>query len=433
MNDTDKSRNADLKKLLALESSPGKSRYLKHLLIWGVLILVVIFIIFKWVMGQNGSEIEYKTVEAQRGNLTVTVTATGNLQPTNQVDVGSEVSGTIESVSVDYNDFVKAGQVLARLDTTKLEAQANQSQAAVKSARANLLQAQATLLEAKNEMDRFAHVRQLSGGKMPSDQEFESAEAAVKRAQANEAMIRANIAEAEAKLRVDQTNLEKAVIISPINGVVLVRSVEPGQTVAASLQAPVLFTLAEDLTQMELHVNVDEADVGQVKEGQQAAFTVDAYSDRTYPAHITQVRYGSQSSEGVVTYPTVLNVDNSDLSLRPGMTATADIVVKQVDNALLVPNAALRYAPQQQETETVGTERGGSLLSRLFPRPSRTRPKKSDESGGGKKQRVWTLRDNQPVAISVTTGATNGIMVEIISGEVAAGQPLIIEEVGKGK
>jgi HlyD family secretion protein len=432
MSNTDKAHNSDLKKSLALEPPPGRSRYLKHLLVWGVLLLVIIFVIFKWAMGQNGSAIEYKTVEAQRGDLTVSVTATGNLEPTNQVDVGSEVSGTIESVAVDYNDFVKAGQVLARLDTTKLEAQANQSRAAVESARANLLQAQASLLEAGNDLERLVHVRQLSGGKMPSVQDFQAAEAALKRAQANEAMIRANIAEAEAKLRLDQTNLGKAIIISPVNGVVLVRSVEPGQTVAASLQSPVLFTLAEDLSKMELHVDVDEADVGQVKEGQQATFTVDAYPDRIFPAHITQVRYGSQSSAGVVTYLTVLNVDNSDLSLRPGMTATADIVVKDVNNALLVPNNALRYAPPQQEAKTVGSS-GGSLLSKLFPRPSHTRPKKNDESGDRKKQRVWTLRDNQPVAIPVTTGATSGIMTEIISGEVTPGMPLIIEEVSKGK
>ncbi|MFH1216881.1 MAG: efflux RND transporter periplasmic adaptor subunit [Pseudomonadota bacterium] len=432
MTNADKTNNSDFKKSFVLESSPGKVRWLKRLLAWGLLLLVIIFVVFKWSRGQNGSATEYKTVVVQRGDLTVTVTATGNLQPTNQVDVGSEISGTIASVLADYNDVVKAGQVLARLDTTKLEAQVNQSRAAVESARANLLQAQASLIEAESDVGRLVTVRKLSGGKMPSHQDFDAAEASLKRARANEAMTRANITEAEANLRVDETNLEKAIIISPINGMVLVRSVEPGQTVAASLQAPVLFTLAEDLAKMELHVNVDEADVGQVKEGQEATFTVDAYPDRIFPAHITQVRYGSQSSEGVVTYLTVLNVDNSDLSLRPGMTATADIVVKEVNNALLVSNAALRYAPQQQEAKSGGTA-GGSLLSKLFPRPSRTRTQKNDEANDKKKQQVWTLRDNQPVAIPISTGATSGIMTEIKSGEVTADMPLIIEEVGKGK
>ncbi|MCK9293593.1 MAG: efflux RND transporter periplasmic adaptor subunit [Desulfobulbaceae bacterium] len=432
MSNTDQSHNADLKKSLALGPAPKRGRYLKHLLVWGLLALVLIFAAVRWGMGQNGSKTEYKTTEVQRGNLTVTVTATGNLEPTNQVEVGSEVSGTIASVLVDYNDTVKAGQVLARLDTTKLEGQANQSRAALESVRANLLQAQASLLEAENELKRLTHVRQLSGGKVPSVLDFDTAEATLKRARAVEAMIRANIVEAEAKLLVDQTNLKKAIIISPVNGVVLIRSAEPGQTVAASLQSPVLFTLAEDLTKMELQVDVDEADVGQVKNGQQATFTVDAYPDRTFPAQITQVRYGAQTAEGVVTYLTVLNVDNSDLSLRPGMTATADIVVQQINDVLLVPNAALRYAPPQQEKEKVETE-GGSLLSKLFPRPSQTRPKKTDDSGTKKKQRVWTLRDNQPVAIPITTGATSGIMTEIKSGEVTAGLPLIIEEFSKGK
>jgi len=373
---------------------------------------------------------EYRTAKAQRGNLTVTVTATGNLYPTNKVDVGTEVSGTIEAVEADYNDEVKAGQVLVRLDTTMLRAQVNQSRASVESARANLLQSQAGLLEAENEMARLTRVRELSGGKLPSAQNFETAETALKRARANVAMIRASIDQAEAKLKIDQTNLEKAIILSPINGVVLVRSVEKGQTVAASLQAPVLFTLAEDLTKMELHVNVDEADVGQVREGQKATFTVDAYPDRTFPADITQVRYGSQTTEGVVTYLTVLNVDNTDLSLRPGMTATADIVVQQVNDGLLVPNAALRYAPPRREAGSTRMA-GGSLLSKLFPRPRHSGQQERAEKGKGKKQRVWILRDGQPVAVPVTIGNTNGIMTEITEGEVTPGQELIIESVSR--
>ncbi len=432
MSESKITHDLDIEKSLGLEPSPGKGRYVKHIIFWSLLLLVVIFVISKWVLVENGSAIEYKTVEAQRGDITVTVTATGNLEPTNQVDVGTEVSGTVETVAVDYNDFVKAGQVLARLDTTMLAAQVNQSRSALESARANLLLAQASLLEAKSAMERLVNVRQLSGGKIPSKQDFDTAEAALKRAQATEAMVKANIAQAEAKLRIDETNLEKATIVSPINGIVLVRSVEPGQTVAASLQAPVLFTLAEDLAKMELHVNVDEADVGQVKEDQHATFTVDAYPDRTFPAKISQVRYGSQSTAGVVTYLTVLNVDNSDLSLRPGMTATADIIVKQVKDGLLIPNSALRYAPPPQEEKST-PRAGGSLLSKLFPRPARTRGNKNEENNNREKQRVWTLRNNQPVAISVTTGATSGIMTEITGGEVTAGMPLIIESVSKGK
>jgi HlyD family secretion protein len=429
MSSSERNETTDLIQSLSLEAPRQKSRYLKHLLLWFLLLAVAAFLGYRWFAADNGDGIQYRTMEATRGDLTVTVTATGNLEPTNQVDVGTEVSGTIETVEADYNDTVRQGQVLARLDTTLLEAQVNQSRAAVESARANLLQARANVEEAASELERFARVRELSGGKIPSLQDFEAAEAALKRAAAAEAMAEASIAQAEAKLRIDTTNLEKATIHSPINGVVLARSVEPGQTVAASLQAPVLFTLAEDLTQMELHVDVDEADVGKVTEGQEASFTVDAYPERTFPAHITQVRYGSRITEGVVTYPTVLTVDNTDLSLRPGMTATADIIVRQVSDTLLIPNAALRYAPPPKKDEEVGTM-GGSLLSKLFPRPGRSRKQRSTETGPGGEQRVWTLRDGGPAPVSITTGVTDGIMTEVLSGSVTPGMELIIESVG---
>jgi HlyD family secretion protein len=423
--------DSDVQRTLSLEPPRKKSRYLKHLLIWPPLLLAITFLLFQWLERGKGSAIEYRTVKAQRGDLTVTVTATGNLKATNQVDVGTEVSGTIESVDVDYNDVVKAGQVLARLDTTMLEAQVSQSRAALESARANLRQTKAEVMDARFELMRFTRASELSGGKIPSRQDFDQAETALKRALANEAMAEANIAQAEAKLKIDTTNLEKAIILSPIDGIVLARNVEPGQTVAASLQAPVLFTLAEDLTKMELHVDVDEADVGQVREGQQATFTVDAYPHRTYPAHIRQVRYGSQTTENVVTYPTVLNVDNSDLSLRPGMTATADIVVNQINDALLVPNAALRYTPPLSEEETVSAS-GGSLLSKLFPRPARqSQQQRNTGIGAGKEQQVWTIRNNEPVAVPVTIGATSGIMTEITDGGVTEGMELIIESISR--
>lgn len=433
MSTTPNPPDPDLEKLMATEAPPSRGRRLRRLLVWGLVALLLLFGLFSWWGMRDGdAQIDYRTVAARRGDLRVTVTATGNLQPTNQVEVGSEVSGTIAAVSVDYNDQVEAGQVLARLDTTKLEAQASQARAALAFSRANLQQARVGLDEAARELARLVHLRQLSAGKLPSAQDLETAEMAVARARANEAMIRANIAEATARLEVDETNLEKAVIVSPINGVVLVRSVEPGQTVAASLQAPVLFTLAEDLTKMELHVDVDEADVGQVREGQQAIFTVDAYPDRTFPARITQVRYGAQSVAGVVSYLTVLDVDNSDLSLRPGMTATADIVTQEVKDALLVPNAALRYRPPEPEM-TEKQAAGGSLLSKLFPRPSRTMSKKATDSGDRSRQQLWVLRENQPQAVSVTIGATDGIMTEILAGEVSEGMTFISEAVRTGK
>jgi len=346
-----------------------------------VLALVVMVVAVVWyAMTRNGAAVQYKTAPVTRGDLTVVVTATGTVQPVNQVDVGTEISGTIRTVEVDYNDRVKIGQVLARIDTDKLQAQVLQSQSTLESAQAKLIEAQATVVEVRDNLERFRRVREMSGGKVPSQREYDAADAILKRALSNEATLKAQISEAKWRLSIDQTNLSKAVIRSPINGVVLKRQVEPGQTVAASLQTPVLFTIAESLAQMEVQIDVDEADVAQVKVGQQAAFTVDGYPGRTFSAVVKQVRYGPETVQGVVTYKTLLSVDNSDLALRPGMTATANVTVKRTANVTLVPSVALRFSPPVAE-ETARTS--GSLISRLFPRPPPvSRPRDTADSKG---------------------------------------------------
>jgi len=429
LNRTEKQNTGeDIVSTLGLDSSPGKKAFWKRWYVWvGLAVLVTIILLF-WLRGQNGNGLNYKTENPTRGSLVVTVTATGNLEPTNQVEVGSELSGIVESVAVDYNDVVKVGQVLARLDTSKLKAQVLQSRAAVESARANVLQAQATLKVSESDLQRLLKVRELSGGKVPSQQDVDTAEATLERAKADVSSAKAAVSQAQATLDENETDLGKAAILSPINGVVLERSVEPGQTVAASLQAPVLFTLAEDLTQMELQVDVDEADVGQVKEGQEANFTVDAYPDNSFPARITQVRYGSEEVDGVVTYKAVLGVNNADLLLRPGMTATADIVVEKVDNALLIPNAALRYSPPV--TEKKSTRQSGSLISSLFPRPPHSETTKREESSAEKKtQTVWVLKGGQPVSVAIATGLTEGIHTEVLQGDIDTQTPLIVDTV----
>jgi len=425
----------DIARTLGIDQSSDRGSYLKRWLVVTALVLVVVAVavVIIWKKAGKANSMQYKTQDVQRGELTVIVTATGTLEPINQVDVGSEVSGTIKTVEVDYNDQVKVGQVLARLDTSKLEAQVLQSKATLELARARVLEAQATVKEARNELERLKQVREVSGGRVPSQHDLDTAEAVFQRAQAGERSARAQVSEAQAALEVNETDLSKAVIHSPINGIVLARSVEPGQTVAASLQAPVLFTLAEDLTRMELHVAVDEADVGQVKEGQEAMFTVDAYPDRTFPAQITQVRYGSQTLEGVVTYETLLNVKNSDLSLRPGMTATADITVKKVKDAILVPNAALRFTPPAKEKQASSNT---SIISTLLPRRPRGRTpskKLGNATTHRKQQRVWTVRNGQLIAISVTTGSTDGIMTEIIGDNIEPGMALVVDTVSVGR
>jgi HlyD family secretion protein len=416
---------ADMTKILE-NGGTGPAGHQRRRIVWVALALAAVLAVFAWGFSGDKEQVTYQVQEARRGDLTITVSATGNLQPLNQVDVGSERSGIVRSVEVDYNDQVEVGQVLARLDTLLLDAEVRKASAALESAEARVLQAQATLKEAGAELGRKRQAHELTSGKVPSARELDVAEAALERARADEAAAGAQVSQARATLESVRTDLSKALILSPIHGIVLSRSVEPGQTVAASLQAPVLFTLAEDLARMELHVDLDEADVGRVEPGQQATFTVDAYPDRVFPAEVVQVRYSAKAEGGVVTYETVLRVDNTGLLLRPGMTATADITVNEVRDAVLVPNSALRFMPRE-----AGGQPGekSSMLNKLMPRAPRhaRRAFQSEDFNGAAtaEQKVWTLRQGTLVSIPVTIGATDGVMTEIVKGEVEQGTGVV--------
>jgi HlyD family secretion protein len=339
------------------------------------------------------------------------------VQPTNKVDVSSELSGTVRSVLVDYNSPVKVGQVLAELDTDKLKATLNSSRARLASAKAKVLDAEATLVEKRVAFERK---RTLATSRVSSQQDLDTAKAAYDRASAAIESAKADVGVAEADVELNETNLGKSRIVSPINGVVLKRNVDPGQTIASSLQAPVLFTIAEDLTQMEVQVDVDEADVGKVKEGNEGTFSVDAHPDRKFQARIRELRYGSEVVQGVVTYKAVLSTDNSGLLLRPGMTATAEIVVQQVAKALTVPNMALRYAPPVQHASK------DSFLRRILPGPPRFRAASQREEGGPNR-RVWAVKNGTPVPIPVVVGASDGQRTEIVKGEITEGQGVIVD------
>lgn len=429
MNDsrTSQARQAPaLKQLLATRSGgllSGRWRWLA-----GALAVVAVAAWLFLRTGEDKTAPRYTTEAVTLGTLVVKVSATGNLQPTNTVDVGSELSGIVDQVYVDDNDAVKKGQLLAQLDLSKLQDAVAKSRASLAAAEAQVLQAQATVAEAQATLSRYRQVSQLSGGKVPSRAEMDSAEANLKRAEANVASVRASVTQARATLQSDETNLGKASIRSPIKGVVLSRQVDPGQTVAASFQAPVLFRLAEDLTKMELQVDVDEADVGQVKAGQKATFSVDAWPGREYRAVITRVGYGAQEAEGVVSYLTVLEVANDDLSLRPGMTGTADITTLVRENALLVPNAALRFTPAAPDATE--KQAGNSVMGALVPRMPRPARKAKPAANSGGAQRVWVLQDGEPLAVDVKTGATNGRVTEITGGALKAGMQVITEALG---
>ncbi|HXG52808.1 MAG TPA: efflux RND transporter periplasmic adaptor subunit [candidate division Zixibacteria bacterium] len=416
----------EIEEVLRLDEAPRRRRYAKAAAVL-LLVLAGVVAAARYFADRRSTAVRYRTAPVVRGDLTVVVTATGTVQPVNQVEVGTEISGTIRTVEVDYNDRVVVGQVLARLDTDKLQAQVLQSQSTLESMQARLIEAQATVAEARDNLERFKRVREMSGGKVPSEREFAAAEAALKRALALEATLRAQVSEARWKLDIDRTNLSKAVIRSPINGVVLKRQVEPGQTVTASLQTPVLFTIAENLAQMEVQVDVDEADVAHVRDGQEAFFTVDGYPGRIFKAVVKQVRYGPETVQGVVTYKTLLSVDNTDLALRPGMTATANITVKKLADVLLAPNAALRFSPPPVEEAAPA----GSLLGRLFPRPPRERRREPADLKS-RQQRLWVLRDGELAAVPVTTGSTDGVMTEIVGGEIAPGTQVVVDVIKAG-
>lgn len=381
----------------------------------------------------------FVTEPVTRGALRVSVTANGTLQPTRTVSIGSELSGTVARVLVDVNDRVKKGQVLVELDTSKFSDLVTRSQATVAAATAKVAQADATVKEAEGNLARLQEVRRLSGGKVPSSAELDTAQATLERARADAASARASVTDARAALQSDVTNLGKASIKSPIDGVVLTRAVDPGNAVAASLQAVTLFTIAEDLAHLKLQVNVDEADVGMVRAGQNATFTVAAYPARRFPAKITRVAYGSTTTDNVVTYITYLEVDNADLALRPGMTATATISATERNDVLLVPNTALRFTPATtagaagDDAKKGGDAKtGGGLVGSLMPRPpgagtQRTGATGARTSTGGARQ-VWTLKDGQPVAVPVTVGVSDGRMTEVSSPALTAGTPVIVDQ-----
>jgi HlyD family secretion protein len=364
----------------------------------------------------------YRTEMVARGPLVMEVSATGALAPLTEVEVGTEISGIVDSVYVGFNQPVSKGQILARINTDRLEASTEQARASLAFSEAQHAETEAGLLQAEADLGRLRRVHELSGGDVPSQSELDAAQANYHRAVAKEASALAQIAQAQATLDGFLSDLRRARVVSPIDGVVLDRRVEAGQTVAASFQTPVLFTLAGDLRQMQLSIDVDEADVGVVREGQEATFTVDAYPEQIFEARVAEVRYAPRTVGGVVTYETILTVDNADLLLRPGLTATAEIVVGRVDEGLLVPNSALRFTPSMaQRVEAEETDEG--LMSGLIPRPVA-----SASHRRGSMPRVWVLRDGAPVPVDLEIGPSDGMWTVVSDGEINVGDVVITDE-----
>ncbi len=376
----------------------------KYLWIAGVIVLILIGGVWGWTNHTDSKKVIYITIPLEIKTLTTTVSATGNIEPTNTVDVGIEVSGTINEVLVDYNDRVKIGQVMARIDTTKLNSKVVSSKASLARTQASIAEAKATLKNAQNEWERVRTMYASTGGNYPSKQEMDNISTAVEKAKAQVASAVAQSDQATAQLNADQDDLRKAIVLSPVNGIVLERKIEPGQTVVASMQTPILFKMAEDLTKMRVIVSVDEADVGEVKENQKVEFTVDAYPNRKFVGKITQLRMNSAVVNGVVTYEAVVDVHNNDLLLRPGMTANASIVTGTFTHVPVIPNAALRFTP---------------------PPSGDADKKKHATEQNDKGTYIWILKNETPTKIKVNIGQSDGTMSIVQSSTLKRGERII--------
>ncbi len=426
MNTTTSNNSQDLEAFLGEDERPP---FWKRPIVWIPALLIVLAAIAYAIFGGGEDGPQFNTEAVERRSLDLVVTATGNLRPTNQVEVGSEVSGRIDDVLVDVNDVVARGQVLARINTDVIDDQILQSRANLSAAHARVEQAQATLDVDTAQLERLREVYRLSDGRVPSAQEMQAAEGTVRRDEAALVSARADVASAEASLSTAQTNRDRALIRSPVSGVVLARQVEPGQTVAASFNTPTLFVLAEDLSVMQLRVKVDEADVGQVENGQSASFTVDAYPGRQFPAVVERVDLASSNiataestgsqQNSVVEYEARLTVQNSEGLLRAGMTATAAIATESTGEQLLVPNSAIRFRPPQQEdTGGVQVNNGNDFgLEREGPQTT---------IGVGSRQTVYIVgEDGQLQPINIVTGRSDGRLTVVTSEELEEGMQVV--------
>jgi HlyD family secretion protein len=428
---------AELDNFLGVQPPSRKGRLIKYgLIALGLLLLA--FVLYRGFFS-GAPAVRYASEPLRRDDLTVTVAATGNLAPTNQIAVGSEISGLVQAVYAQANDRVAKGQVLARVDTARLEDAIVRSRAALESAQASVAQARATARQSQANLRRLLEVFRLSGGKVPSQTELDTGRADAARAEAGIASAEAGVAQARAQLNSDQTNLARATIRSPVNGVVLSREVEEGQTIQGSFSTPTLFTIAEDLSAMKLEVKVDEADVGQVAAGQRATFSVDAFPGRRFPATIQRVNVGSSisssasgsstaatttSTNAVVSYTAVLQVSNPELILRPGMTATADIVVAERRAVFLVPNAALRYTPGAGPG--AGRPSGGLMTQMGPPMRGRGGSEKTAKIERGARRQIYVVgADGRPQAVNVTIGSSNGNQTEVSGADLRAGMQVI--------
>ena len=369
-------------------------------------------------------QISYNTQKIKKGDLEVVVNATGNLKPTNSVEIGIEVSGTIKEIYVDFNDEVTVGQVLAVLDTRKLQSQVDSSSASLIIAKANQQESLVNVNNKKLNLDRTLKMYNQSNKKYPSKNEVDEVRFAYESSLASYDSAKAKVLQAQSNLKTDQQNLEKAVVKSSINGIVLNREVEVGQTLAATMSAPKLFTLAKDLTNMDLIVSIDEADVADIKKDLDVTFNVDAHPNEIFKGKIKQVRYNPVEVNGVITYETVVGVNNEKLLLRPGMTASAKIITKESKDNILIPNTALRFKPLIQEPQAKQNSGMNNLVGARAPRKS-GEPKNINKS---EFKEVWILENKEPKKVRVKILESDGKFTSVESRDLKIDDEIIVSQ-----
>jgi len=379
---------------------------------------------------KRAPEVSYKSAKIERGTIVSTVAATGNLSAVTTVQVGTQVSGTIQKLYVDFNSLVKKGQAIAEIDPSLFNASVAQSQGNYLSAEANLQKAKVTLVDAVRTFNRYK--KMLADG-IISQGDYDATETAVQSSAAAVKAAEGALAQSRGSLMQSKTNLRYSVIRSPVDGVVISRAIDVGQTVAASFSTPTLFTIAQDLTKMQIEVSVDEADISRIQLHQKASFTVDSYPEQTFRGEVIQIRTAPVITQNVVTYVVVVNVDNSDLKLKPGMTANVSIEVARKDGVLKLPPAALRFKPKTKgdEAKTKGSgERNGANRQRPAAGATDHGGGKPGGRKGGSGQQVYILKEGKPVAVPVKTGIANNSSIELVEGDIKDGDEVIIEQIG---
>ncbi len=357
-------------------------------------LVIVLGVVFYYKRSQK-SDVAYQTTFPVRGSITETVTASGIINPISTVNIGTQVSGTIAEIFVDYNSPVKQGQLLAQIDPSLFEATVAQRRAALEIAKAEVDVTNNDIVYYKKHLDR---IKKLNKSQYSADKELESAQRDYDNSLAQLSLKKAQVSQAEAALQSAEIDLRYTKIISPVDGIVVSKEVEVGQTVAASFQTPTLFNVAEDLTKMQIEASVVEADIAKVKEGQTVEFSVDSFPDEVFYGTVTQVRNNPVTTSNVVTYEVIIEIDNKDQKLKPGMTANVEIITSQKDKVLLVPNQALRFYVTDENGET----------------------KRYKDRG------IWILRSNKPTRVTITTGVSDDDHTEITSGELAENDEVIL-------